>query len=440
MDEPTPEPRLASAGPRTQQARSLSTRADRGVSDSLRWPALDGMRAIAVLAVIGLHIGILRGGYLGVDVFFVLSGFLITSLLIDEWDKRRGSISFANFYARRVLRLFPALGCVIAAAVVLALLLQANGNPVDQPYARSTLTALPWVALFASNFVMVHQANPLALGALSHTWSLAVEEQFYLLWPALFVLLMRRRPSRSRVALSLAGIAVAEMVYRIVMPHLGYGPDRVYYATDTHSDGLLIGCALAFWQVSSGATSRRPPKGLAPAASWLGASVLLILFAAGQQANAPIEIPLAVLATAAIVGGVIWDRTPARLERFLCSRWARHIGRRSYGLYLWHFVLISGAEALMAPITGLFPSASGPRILFATVIGLAATAAFVASDLSYRFVELPALRLKRRFSISGVGTAGPGRTEFSSTSGAPLRGPARRERITGRHRARLPGT
>ena len=412
MTELKPGAGLAGAGPQAYETRSYRPRADRSVSDSLRWPALDGMRAIAVLAVIGLHVGVLPGGYLGVDVFFVLSGFLITSLLIAELDKRRGSVSFRNFYARRVLRLFPALGCVIVAAVVLALLLQAIGNPINQPYARSTLTALPWVTMFAGNFVMVHQANPIALGALTQTWSLAVEEQFYLLWPALFVLLMRRRPSRSRLALALAAIAVAEMVYRIVMAHGGYGPDRIYYATDTHSDGLLIGCALAFWLASSRPASRPLPRGLTSAASWLGASVLVILFAGGQQANAPIEIPVAVLATAAIVGGMTSGRTPARLDRFLSSHWATLIGRRSYGLYLWHFVLISGAEALMAPVTGLFPSAGGPRILFATSLGLAAAAAFVVADLSYRYIELPALRLKRRFSSVGADMAGPARAEL----------------------------
>jgi peptidoglycan/LPS O-acetylase OafA/YrhL len=183
----------------------------------------------------------------------------------------------------------------------------------------------------------------------------------------------------------------------------------------------LIGCALAFWLASSRPNSRPLPRGLTSAASWLGASVLLILFVGGQQANAPIQIPLAVLATATIVGGVISGRIPVRFDRFLSSRWATHVGRRSYGLYLWHFVLISGAEALMAPITGLFPSAGGPRILFATSLGLAAAAAFVVADLSYRYIELPALRLKRRFSNVGVGMAGPARAEleFRTASGAP---------------------
>jgi peptidoglycan/LPS O-acetylase OafA/YrhL len=356
------------------------------------------MRAIAVLAVIGLHVGILPGGYLGVDVFFVLSGFLITVLLIDEWDKRAGSIRFRDFYARRVLRLFPALACVVVAAALLALVLEATGIAVDLPVARATLGAVRWVAIFAGNFVEARQPTTLsALGTLGHTWSLAVEEQFYLVWPALFVLLMRRGTKRSRLAVALAVLAVAEMVYRLLGPQLGYTQNRIYYSTDTHSDGLLLGCALAFWLAS-----RQPlpavPRRLATVLIWLAASLLAVLFVIGQQPSAPVEIPIAVLGTAAIVAGIVLGRTPAGLDRILQSRWAVYVGRRSYGLYLWHVVLLGAAEAIAAPITGIYPPAGWPRIGFAVIIGIGTTASFVVADLSYRFVELPALRLKRRFS------------------------------------------
>src|SRR5260370_32698769 len=133
------------------------------------WPALDGLRAVAILAVIAIHVGVLPGGYLGVDVFFVLSGFLITSLLIGEWDKRAG-VSFRNFYLRRALRLLPALACVLAAASVLAVVLEFAGPPVDRAYGVTTLNAIPWVIIFSSNFVQATHPGLLPLGALRHTW------------------------------------------------------------------------------------------------------------------------------------------------------------------------------------------------------------------------------------------------------------------------------
>lgn len=369
------------------------------------WPALDGLRAIAVLAVIGIHVGVLRGGYLGVDVFFVLSGFLITSLLIGEWDHRGGRISFRDFYTRRALRLFPALGCVLVAAAVLAVLLEASGGPGDRPYALSTLGAIPWVVAFAGNLAEILHPGPVALGALGHTWSLAVEEQFYLLWPTLFALLLRRRPSRSRLALWLTAIASAEMVYRVVLAHIGYSHDRIYYGTDTHADGLLIGCAIALWLASEESSRlHRLASRLAKNAAWLGAAILVVLFAFGTQASAPVDISAAVLATGVIVIGVVLGRMPVALERVLCSRQAVLIGRRSYGLYLWHVVIFAAAEALVAPFTGIFPASHGERrIVFAAVLGASVAVSFIVAELSYRLVELPALRIKRRFRCEAAG-------------------------------------
>jgi peptidoglycan/LPS O-acetylase OafA/YrhL len=378
------------------------------MSEQRHWPALDGMRALAVLAVIAVHLGVLRGGYLGVDVFFVLSGFLITSLLIAEWDGRPGAISFRNFYARRVLRLFPALACVVLATMVFAVVLQQTGDPQQRLFAHVTLSALPWTLLFSANFAIVHQGNIAALGAFSHTWSLAVEEQFYLLWPALFVLVMRSCRSRDKLAILLGVAAAAEMICRIVLAQRGYGLVGLYYDTGTHSDGLLAGCALAFWLTARQGTSLSwMPERLARAVVWLAALTLPVLFVIGQQADAAAEITAAVIATAVIVIGVVRGCTPSGLDRVLRARWAVRIGRRSYGLYLWHYVLIGMAEVVLLPVTGLYPAAEGPRLLFGITVGLAATAAFVVADISYRFVELPALRLKSGFSARSVTVGQP---------------------------------
>ena len=369
-----------------------------------RWPALDGLRAIAVCAVIGCHLEVLPGGYLGVDVFFVLSGFLITSLLIREWDKGGGTVRLRDFYARRVLRLLPALGCVLAAAIGLGLLLDLHGGAIDRLTASATFSAVPWVALFVSNFVFVF--HPVlgwsTLGALSHAWSLAVEEQFYLLWPALFILVMRRGLARSRLALMLALLALTEMVYRALLAGAGYGEFRIYYATDTRSDGLLLGCALAFWLASGPpARLRMVTRRIGKPAMWLAAAVLLTLLVLGSLPGEPVQAAAAVLASGVLVAGIVLGETPVGLERLLCSRFALRTGRRSYGLYLWHFVFLVAGEAVAVPWTGLFPASPGKRLIFATALALAMASSFIVADLSYRFVELPALRRKRRFRGAG---------------------------------------
>ena len=362
-----------------------------------RWPALDGLRGVAVLAVIGFHYGVLRGGYLGVDLFFVLSGFLITSLLIQEWDKRGGSISFRDFYMRRFLRLFPALGCVLAFSVVLALGIELSGPPGARPYATGTLGELPWVVAFAGNWVQAFSpASALGSpGLLGHTWSLAIEEQFYLLWPVLFVLLMRGRLSRGFMALILAFTAAAEMVYQVAMAFAGYGNDRIYYGTDTHSEGLLIGCAIAFWLSSRRRRGRVPglPGAWGTRSTGLAAAVVLVLFVSAGRLWAPVAIPLAVLACGVILAGVVTGRLPAVLERILCYEPSVRIGRRSYGLYLWQYAMLQAAIAL-------FPAGfqgNDHGLVTAAVIGALFFALFAVVELSYRYVELPALRLKRRF-------------------------------------------
>jgi peptidoglycan/LPS O-acetylase OafA/YrhL len=347
--------------------------------------------------VIVYHFGLLPGGYLGVDLFFVLSGFLITSLLIREWDSRGGRISFRDFYARRILRLFPALSCVIAAAVVLIVFMKLSRPSMDRPFVAGTLEGLPWVVAFAGNWARA--LNPASflgsLGLLGHTWSLAVEEQFYLLWPALFVLLMHRGLSRGRAALWLALIAVAEMIYRVAVTFAGYSRNRTYYGTDTHSDGLLIGCAIAFWLASHrSAWLYQTAGGLLKCATGLATAVLVILFALGDSSQSPMEISLAVLACGAILVGVVTGRLPLFLERVLSTEGAVLMGRRSYGLYLWQYIVYETARALYpAEFLGQ------RRIVTAVFIGVLFIIPFIVTELSYRFVELPALRLKQRFRV-----------------------------------------
>jgi peptidoglycan/LPS O-acetylase OafA/YrhL len=356
------------------------------------------MRAVAVVAVLVFHVGALPAGYLGVDVFFVLSGFLITSLLITEWDANGGRIGFRDFYARRALRLFPALACVIVAAAVLAAILLVVAGRGAHAGAVATFTGIGWVAAFAGNWVLALTSSQRTLGALGHTWSLAVEEQFYLLWPWLLALLMRRGYRRDRLALWIALLAVADMAYRAVMAGVGYGHDRIYYATDTHCDGLLLGCALAFWLAA-----RRPvpalsaPRQFWRVATWLAAATLVIVFVVGNLMGT-LATSIAVLASGVILVGVVTGDVPAPIQRLLSSGLAVRIGRRSYGLYLWQYVILFAVIATVKPYIGLFRGGSDVwRLVFAMALVGVVAASFAAAELSYRFIELPALRRKRRF-------------------------------------------
>lgn len=361
------------------------------------WPALDGLRGIAVLVMILYHIDVLQGGYLSLSLFFVLSGFLITSLLITEWDAD-SRVSFRDFYARRVLRLFPALGAVIAASVIAGVILATAGGAIDRADVHATLDAIPWVVAFAGNWVRAFDSHALlgTLGALGQTWTLAVEEQFYLLWPILCVLVMRRRIRRDRLALMLAFLAVADMIYRAVLAHLGYGPDRLYYATDTNCDGLLIGCAMAFWLAHRPVKPR--PALTAKVIAWLAVAVLAGLYLKGSRSDAPIETSAAVLASGAIVAVVVTGRAPDAMRRLLSARATVRVGRRSYGLYLWHYLVLAIIDAVCAPYPDL--SLSGPlpgRAVYfaATVAGVGFS--YLLAEVSYSRIELPALRLKRKF-------------------------------------------
>ena len=363
-------------------------------------PALDGLRAVAIVAVMIYHFNCPRlgsGGYGGVDVFFVLSGFLITSLLISEWDNHECSVNLRNFYARRALRLFPALGCFIVATAGLIALGELTGAPNAHAAAQETFAAIPWVVFYLGNFVLAFGIGAGNLGWIEHTWSLALEEQFYSVWPVLFILLARRGFRRDRIALSLTLIALTEMIYSQVMSSIGYySLDRIYYSTDTHSAGLIIGCALAFWISSRESAQLRPSAAIAlRAATWIGTIVLLavFVFASGPV---PYGITVATLASGLILSGLMTGAAPPVLDALLSSKTAVWIGRRSYGLYLWHLIIYRFAWALYRHYISAY-AVSGLRVhnIGFDMVDIAAVAAsFIVAAASYRFIESPFLRLK----------------------------------------------
>lgn len=342
-----------------------------------RFTGLDGLRAVAVILVVVYHLfpgWILRSGLIGVDVFFVISGFLITSLLLRERAKT-GTIVLKSFWRRRLRRLVPALALVVTVCSTVAWFI---GGDVLVGLGRQLLGA----ATFSYNWVSV--ADGASYFAASqpelfrNLWSLAVEEQFYLLWPLvipLFLLLRRRW----RVALALL-LAAASAGWAVVALNPA-DPTRVYYGTDTHAYGLLLGVALAF--ALQGGLPRRisPAIGGAIGVVALAGLVLVATLAPGPDAwTFPGMLVLASVLSAVLI--VVATAPGSWFGRALDVAPLRWIGDRSYGIYLWHWPVV---VLLTTALTGLSPDAGVPPL-----VGVAAVAiTLVAAELSYRFVERP---------------------------------------------------
>ena len=307
-----------------------------------RFRPLDGIRALAVLAVLATHAGIpfLPGGFVGVDVFFVLSGFLITSLLYDE-SVVTGRIALGEFWTRRARRLLPAALVMIVAVVA--------ARPLFVPDSVAALRGDAIAAsLWSGNWRWALQGTDyFAQGGtpspLQHTWSLAVEEQFYLVWP-LLLLACRAVRRRRLLALSLAGVAVSALATYVLARVAS--PGRVYFGTDTRAQELLVGAALAAllaptWRWRAAAPlSMRSPQAAArrPLPLLLSVCGLAALTGVATAADgAPSEfrhglLLLTALAAAALVAGVVLD-SGHLVARLLSTRLLVGIGRISYGLY-----------------------------------------------------------------------------------------------------------
>ncbi|MGW8394446.1 acyltransferase family protein [Pseudoduganella sp. HUAS MS19] len=332
-------------------------------------PDIDGLRAVAVLAVIIFHLRAewLPGGFVGVDIFFVISGYLITRYILQELDA--GSFSLAEFYRRRIKRIAPALLLVVGTTLVLSALLML---PDDM---RKTAKSAVWSLASLANFYFCFFKEFGYFGGgnevypLLHLWSLGVEEQFYMLWP---LLLMAWRPRRRRHYLLVAGILAAasflgaEWLARSRQ-------DLAYFMLPTRGGEMLVGAMLA-WQVR-GPHAAWPPR-MAGAAAWIGAALILwsLLFVSKSDTfPGLLAVPPTVGAALLIQAG----RFPYPGAHLLAHPWMVAVGKVSYSAYLWHW-----------PLIALWSYGYGEPGVGAALLLVAATMLLAA--LSYRYVETPA--------------------------------------------------
>ncbi len=359
-------------------------------------PGLDGLRAFAVIAVLLYHADLhwFQGGFLGVEIFFVISGYLITSLLLTEWQEH-DRIDLKHFWLRRARRLLPALFLVLASVLTVAVLFLPGEVAGLRSDAGAALTySTNWYLIFSNKSYFEAVGRP---SLLQHLWSLAVEEQFYVLWPLALTLLLKslltgrdisvkRLPILPKHLYKVISIVLTGAVASTVLMALLYSPDvdpsRVYYGTDTRASGLLLGAVVAFiwrpWQIKKQG-KRFSPHGLDLA----GVAGLAVLIWACLSINEydPFlyrgGFAVVSLATALVIAVAVHPR--ARLgERILSWRPFVWIGVRSYGIYLWHWpIFMVTRPQLDVTIDGL--------PLLALRFGLT----LIVAELSYRFIETP---------------------------------------------------
>ena len=342
-------------------------------------PGLDGLRALAVLAVLFYHADIvwLPGGFLGVEVFFVVSGYLITALLLAE-KRARDKISFKNFWQRRARRLFPALfAMLIAVLVYMVVFLPDEVASLRGDVIAAFTYITNWYLIAAQKSYFETIGRP---SLLQHLWSLAVEEQFYLLWPLVFVFVLSRVKTRAALLLLMVG-ATLSALWMGLLYHPDADPSRVYYGTDTRAAGILIGAALAFvWTPRADETKRNWKHWTLDGVGTAAFAGLVIAFLFMDEFNPFLYqggMLLVSIATAFVIAAVVHPKSPL-LAPVLGLGILQWIGLRSYSMYLWHWpVFMLTRPQLDIALEG------------ASLFAFRFAVTFALAEISFRFIESP---------------------------------------------------
>jgi len=350
-------------------------------------PSIDGLRAIAVFAVLLYHLGIkwLPGGFLGVDLFFVISGYVITRVILDSIQSANG-LDLREFYYGRVRRLYPGLLILIMVATVLAATIAPDA-------IRRIVLDVPYVLTGSNNWhlVAIHQDYFQTVGRapmLQHTWSLAVEAQFYLIWPITLVAIWKRygKGGITRVALAIAMISGAALfAFSLQLDNASAGRiSHIYFGSDTHSLGLFLGAALGVSWIPQNLTSAisKRAQDFIDGIGVFGLFGILCTFLFISESNATLyrlAFPLAGIFGCATLISIV--HPASRFAPVLSSRPLLWIGQRSYGIYLWHWVIFQ--------VTRPSIDLAGSEIALDVARTLLV---LICADISLRYIEIPIRR------------------------------------------------
>ncbi|MBC1708953.1 acetyltransferase [Listeria welshimeri] len=343
-------------------------------------PSIDGLRALAVIAVIAYHLNFswAKGGFIGVDIFFVLSGYLITNILLTQWEKNQ-TLQLKQFWLRRFRRLIPAAYVMIVVVVIFSVLFHSEilknlrGDAIASFFYVSN-----WWFIFhnVSYFDSFGMPSPL-----KNLWSLAIEEQFYLIWPVFLLVFLRWVKNPKLLLKIVIGLGLLSVIWMTILYVPGTDPSRVYYGTDTRLFDLLSGCALAFvWPFNR--LSPNIPKRSKAALNIAGTISILFFFliTALVSEYQPFLYRGGLLFVA--IMGVVMIATIAHPASYLSKIFSfkplRWIGTRSYGIYLWHYPIIT----LTTPVLEI-----GQPSIWRSILQVAAT--FIIAELSFRYIETP---------------------------------------------------